>query len=234
MKRVLFALFLLSAPGWAQDKPPERLLISLKYINPSQLQNLIHPYGVNFNFNEEMKVITLSGPSDAVDAAAAMIRQLDVAPKDIELTVYYMVGSAGEYDNLGSVPPKELEPVVAQLKNAFTFKNYRLLDVLVLRSRTGQQASSSANLGTVNAANGNVQPIIGQFGMRSATLAPDGSTVRLDGMKLNLRWPAAGTYLDLSLNTDVDIKEGQKVVVGRLGITHDQALFLVLTAKVVN
>jgi hypothetical protein len=144
-----------------------------------------------------------------------------------------MVGSEGE-STLGSTPPKELEPVVTQLHNAFTFKNYRLLDVLVLRTRTGQQASASANLGIITMPNGNTQPIIGQFNMRSATLAPDGSTVRLDGMKNNLRWPAAGTYIELALNTDVDIREGQKVVVGRLGISHDQALFLVLTAKVVN
>jgi hypothetical protein len=32
---------------------------------------------------------------------------------------------------------------------------------------------------------------------------------------------------------DVDVKEGQKVVIGRLSI-HDQALFLVITAQAVN
>jgi len=36
----------------------------------------------------------------------------------------------------------------------------------------------------------------------------------------------------LGIQTDLDIKEGQKVVVGRLGISHDQALFLVMMAKV--
>jgi hypothetical protein len=36
------------------------------------------------------------------------------------------------------------------------------------------------------------------------------------------------------LNTDVDIKAGQKVVIGRHGINREQALFLVLSAQVVN
>jgi hypothetical protein len=243
MKRIVLALLLLAAPQWAQEKPEkpekpvERLLVTLKYTNPSSLQNLLRPYNVNFNFNDEMKVITLSGPTDVVDAAVAMIKQLDVPPKNIELTVYYMVGSEGE-SNIGTQPSKELEPVVTQLKNAFTFKNYRLLDVLALRTRTGEQVDSGSILGSLQGPlNGN-ETIHGSFHIRSATLAPDGTTVRLDGMKNSVRWPIISnnnvSYTDLSLNTDVDIREGQKVVVGRLGISHDQALFLVLTAKVVN
>jgi hypothetical protein len=230
MKRLVFALLLFCTPQWAQD---ERQLITLKYVNPSALAHLIETYNVKFNYNDEMKAIALNGPKEVVDAAAAMIRQLDVAPKDIDLTVYYMVGSEGE-GSVGTAPPKELDPVVAQLKNAFTFKNYRLLDMLLIRTRTGQQASSSANLGMVASSNGSSLPIIGDFRMHSATVAPDGSTVRLDGLQNSLRWPTQGQYTNLGLNTDIDIKEGQKVVVGRLGISHDQALFLVLTAKVVN
>ena len=42
------------------------------------------------------------------------------------------------------------------------------------------------------------------------------------------------SYSDLGINQDMDIKEGQKAVVGRVGIAKDQALFLVLSAKVVQ
>jgi len=240
MKRIVLALLLLSAPQWAQekqDKPTERVLVTLKYTSPSALQNLLRVYISNFSFNDEMKVITLSGPSDVVDAAVAMIKQLDVAPKDIDLTVYYMVGSEGE-NTIGTQPPKELEPVVAQLKNAFTFKTYRLLDVLALRTRTGDRVETGSILGSLPGPSNSTEAIHGSFHIRSATLAPDGSTVRLDDMRNSVRWPVVSamsvSYTELSLNTDIDIKEGQKVVVGRLGISHDQALFLVLTAKVVN
>jgi hypothetical protein len=56
--------------------------------------------------------------------------------------------------------------------------------------------------------------------------------------RLDVPPPPAGTqpqytFQNLSLDADIDVKEGQKVVVGRLSI-HDQALFLVLTAHVVN
>ena len=52
--------------------------------------------------------------------------------------------------------------------------------------------------------------------------------------KLPVPSGTAFNYQNLNMNTDLDIKEGQKVVVGRFGISHDQALFLVLTARVVN
>jgi hypothetical protein len=39
---------------------------------------------------------------------------------------------------------------------------------------------------------------------------------------------------ELGLDADVDIKEGQTVVEGRVSMGKDQALFLVLTARVVN
>jgi hypothetical protein len=48
-------------------------------------------------------------------------------------------------------------------------------------------------------------------------------------------YPSGGNswnYQNLGINEDMDIKEGQKVVVGRVGISRDQALFLVLSAKV--
>jgi antitoxin component of RelBE/YafQ-DinJ toxin-antitoxin module len=37
-----------------------------------------------------------------------------------------------------------------------------------------------------------------------------------------------------TLSTDLDIKEGQKVVVGKVGIDPSQAMFLVLMAHVIQ
>jgi hypothetical protein len=52
--------------------------------------------------------------------------------------------------------------------------------------------------------------------------------VRIDKMDSRYQWSGQ----NLGISTDLDIKEGQKVVVGRLGISHEQALFLVVMAKV--
>jgi hypothetical protein len=51
-------------------------------------------------------------------------------------------------------------------------------------------------------------------------------------MEAAIHWPGMDNVLALSAS--VDVKEGQKVVVGRIGVAHDQALFVVLTAHVVQ
>jgi hypothetical protein len=75
--------------------------------------------------------------------------------------------------------------------------------------------------------------IITNFNIRSAGLAPDGSTVRLDGMEASISWAGIGNNSEAQC-ASVDVKEGQKAVVGRIGVAHDQALFVVLTAHVVE
>jgi hypothetical protein len=74
--------------------------------------------------------------------------------------------------------------------------------------------------------------------INSIGVESDGSTVRIEKLNFDDRIPVQSgtgdqwTYQNLGIQTDLDIKEGQKVVVGRLGISHDQALFLVMMAKV--
>ena len=236
MKRLIL-LLALALPSLAQTNqdPNERIqkLITLKYADPRTVANLLRDFGVNTQFDENMKVIALSGPRSHVITAEDAIKQLDVpsaARKDIDLTVYFVVASdqsfTGPAGPLGSPIPAELESTVATLKTTFPFKSYALLDVLSLRSRSGVSASSSGAL------SGNR---ITQFGVNSATLEPD-SMIRLDHVRAGLRTPVPSekgsfTYVDTGINTDVmDVKEGQKLVVGRSSMP-DRALFLVLIAK---
>ena len=122
-----------------------------------------------------------------------------------------------------------------------------MLDVLTLRTRSGASAETS---GILNAAS---PPRLSQFSIRSATVSEDGGTVRIDRMHAGLRIPlinrAAATaaanglavadigkveYRDTGIDQDVDVKEGQKVVVGRSSLEGpEKALFLILTARVV-
>ena len=135
--------------------------------------------------------------------------------------------------------PKELDSVVTQLKNAFAFKNYRLMDVLTLRARTGQRAQTTSAGAMVEMGTSGHQPATTVFHLNSVSVATDGTTIHLEGMSTEIRMPLStgGNSFQmqtLGLNSDVDIKEGQKVVVGRVGVSNGQALFLVLVARVVS
>jgi hypothetical protein len=252
MRRLLAVFLLLGLPLLAQEakkpetaaaEPPQQIqkLFILKYADPVQIANLLRVFNAVVTPNSEMHALAVRATEPYLPAIEDAIKRLDVpatAPKNIELTVYFLAGNAGQ-NTTGEPVPKDLDSVVTQLKGNFPYTQYRLLDVLTLRTRSGQpaEASSIGSSVTVEQAS---QPIINQFRVSAASVNPDGTTIRIDRMKAGERIPVVTgkgelTYIDVGYSADgLDIKEGQKVVVGRLGASKDQALFLVLMAKVMQ
>jgi hypothetical protein len=222
----------------------------LKYADPSKVASLLSVFTGQAVPSGELHALSVTCSPDIMPGVEQAIKQLDVpaaAPPNIELTAYYLIGGETE-SPAGSPVPKELDSVVTQLKNSFAFKAYRLLDELTLRTRAGFRADTSGAPGPIGPGSPSITT---QFRIQSAALSADGSTVRIDRMQAGVHLPvpvgtfqpgAAGaaaintqySFQDLGVNADIDIKEGQKVVVGRLSVNKDQALFLVLTARVVN
>lgn len=251
MRRLLAVLILAGLPLLAQEAKklepavPEsqavQKLFILKYADPMQIANLLRVFNAVVTPNSEMHALAVRTTEPYMPAIEDAIKRLDVpatAPKNIELTVYFLAGTSGQ-STTGESVPKDLDSVVTQLRTNFPYAQYRLLDVLTLRTRGGQQAEASS-IGSSVTAEQVSQPIINQFKVNSASVNADGTTIRIDRMKAGERIPVATgkdafTYIDVGYNADgLDIKEGQKVVVGRLGASKDQALFLVLMAKVIQ
>lgn len=250
MKRLMMILMMAVAPLAAQaDKPAEappapsaprvQRLFILKYADPRSIQRLLAVFDATCSADTDLHALSVTAPAATMRGVEDAINKLDVpsaATKNLDLTMQLVIGS--DTDSLAASLPKDLEPVVAQLRNAFPFKNYRLLDVLTLRTRVGQRAGTDSSGGAVQVAGG-IRPVTSTFNILSSSLSPDG-TVRLDGVRATSRIPvetaplAGVTFQELNLTTDVDIKEGQKVVIGRHGLNREQALFLVVTAKVVQ
>jgi hypothetical protein len=232
MKRLVVAA-MLALPLLAQQAQERTTkLVRLKYADPQTLRNIISQFGVNVMPESGMKVMTIEGPQQHIAAAEAAIQQLDVAPKNVELTVYFVVGTDQPTPNTAPVPA-EIRDVITQLKGTFTFKDYRMLDVLTIRTRAGSPAESTGILDTKSN-----PPRLSMFSVRNATVSEDGATVRLDRMHAGLRIPTSAApgkteYTNTGIDQDIDVKEGQKVVVGRSSLEGPaQALFLILTAKV--
>jgi hypothetical protein len=236
MKRLVITA-LLALPLLAQQPPqpqvPQRTtkLIHLKYADPSAINHLVSQFGVNVVANSQMKVMTIDGMPDRLAAAEAAIQQLDVAPKNVELVVHLVVGSDQVLPNAAAVPA-EIRDVISQLKGTFTFKEYRMLDVLIIRTRAGSSAESTGILDQRSN-----PPRLSMFTVRNTTVSEDGQTVRLDRMHAGIRIPIVNqgktNYTDTGVDQDIDVKEGQKVVVGRSSLEGpSQALFVILTAKV--
>lgn len=241
MKRIVLWAALLAAPVVAQAQITK--LVTLRNTEPRAIESMVQMFGVRINSNNQMKTMAISGTAENLAAAEAAIKQLDVAPKNIELTVYFVVG--GDQQTMFGAIPQDLRDVITQLKGTFTFKEYKMLDVLTLRTRAGSSAETS---GILNAA---IPPRMSQFSIRNTTVSEDGTTIRIDRMHAGLKIPfthrdggaadpKSGAkrqdsfeYIDSMIDQDVDVKEGQKVVVGRSSLEGpQQALFLILTAHV--
>jgi hypothetical protein len=248
MKRIALWAVLLAAPLVAQTPAPTAQitkLVTLRNTEPRAIESMLQMFGVRINSNNQMKTMVMNGTAENIAAAEAAIKQLDVAPNNIDLTVYFVVG--GDQATMPGGPvPQDLRDVITQLKGAFTFKEYKMLDVLTLRTRAGSSAETSGILNTNN------PPRMSQFSIHNTTVSEDGTTIRIDRMHAGLRIPfvrregvgaeAKGgvnmsksfEYINSGIDQDVDVKEGQKVVVGRSSLEGpQQALFLILTAHVI-
>jgi hypothetical protein len=250
MKRILIGLLVAAGLSLAaQDAkkkdaapkgPQVQRLFILKYADPNQLTQMLGVFDATVRSNAEMHALAIEASPEAMRAIEDAIQKLDVPsalPKNIELTVFLLVASDAATP-AGSAIPKDLETVTTQLRATFPFKEYGLLDVLNFRSRTGQMVSTTSSGGSFQMGTRPIA-VISSLRIASIRVENDGSTVRIDKMNADYRVPVSNGGNDyqmqnLGIQTDLDIKEGQKVVVGRLGISHDQALFMVMMAKVLQ
>jgi hypothetical protein len=241
MKRFFLALLLMALPLAAQEEkkaeapapPTVQKLFVLKYADPQEVSNLLRVFHASIVPNRDMRVLAVDAAQSTMAAIEDAIKRLDVpsaAATNVDLTVYLVVGREGESPAGSSALPKDLDSVVTQLKNAFAFKSYSLMDVLALRTRTGQAVSSTSSGGSMPTVQGGPKPVTTAFRVRSTSIGSDGATIHITDLNAHIETPVS----TVALGTDIDIKEGQKVVIGRLGISKDEALFLVMTVKILQ
>jgi hypothetical protein len=216
-------------------------IFEIKHADVAQLANVLG-YFAPIQANRELRVIVVKGSPEVVATIENAIKRFDVPPapaKNIDLTAYLLVSSAQATP--GSIPA-ELDGVIKQLKGVFKYQGFRLLDTLVVRSRNGWQGELNGVAPRNADDEVNVPPTLYQFRFESARITSDNSDqmIRIDGLRLGARVPIKQgndnwNYIDTGINTNIDVREGQKVVVGKATIGgSDSALFLVLTAKVVD
>jgi hypothetical protein len=236
----LAILILFAAVACLRAEDAVTRVFQFKYADARALQRVLSPYG-RVEADPMLKALTITvRANNVLSEVEQIVKRFDVPPPpvpNIDVTIYLM--SALGTPSSGAVPA-ELEPVVKQLKNTFSYKGYQLIDTEVMRVRAGQGGDVSGVVDGAPSVDGN--KTISRVGFRSASVSTDekGRAIRIDGLKIGLRIPiAAGEkkyqYIDTGLNTDVDVREGQKVVVGKANMDgSDRASIVVLTAKVVE
>jgi type II secretory pathway component GspD/PulD (secretin) len=243
--KFICGLAALSLLAWAQDAPPKtvRKLIPVKYVSACQVRGLLASYMGNIQVgkfsvfgqvqcDEILRTLVVSGPEEMVATYEEALKKMDVQPTDFELTIYLLSSSSQSGDQL----PDALASTVKQLHGVFAYKGYQLLGVSVLRGRDGQKGSAA---GTISK-DGKTATYM--FRYESALVSGDTlKTVNLHDLNLTLQ-SRTGTLTDgkpvfqeTGLQTDIDVRDGQKVVVGKSDVNNGESpLILVVTAKVLE
>ena len=235
MKKIWIVL-LFTALAWAESV---NKIVPIKNLDANQLASRLNASlaesGVRVTTVQNN--IVLSGPEQPVASAEQLVKLLDTpkpAARNVEVTGYIILASHEGTSN-GAGP--DLEPVLKQFRNVLPYKSFRVLDTIVLRGQDNQYSDTSgvlplepkAGAGSGETTYGfRMKPVIGEDAVH---LSPVKFTARLP--RLNEKRQT--TYFDLSINTDADIKPGQKVAIGKASVdAAGDALILVVSAKVVD
>ena len=237
----LFTLSLV-APALAQEvsanptspaaPPPERArrgplpgdlqkVFVLKHVRADDMAGLLAVFPADISNVERigLSALAVSAAPAVVAAIEETIRRLDVpAPlaRSVDVTGYVLECS-GKGAEVGS-PPSELQDVVSQLKRTFGYAECGLEQTLFARGSDHARFRSGSGTG----------PGSGAY-LLEARIEIEGPVVRFRGLSLQTIGGLSGSFA-----ADVDVRDGQRVVLGKLGSVSGRDAILVLTAKVVD
>jgi len=223
-------------PPPAQDKSANIITrsVDVKNADVGRISEILYAIakatGTTMAPDQANKLIVLSGNPDRIAELESLIRRMDVpsAPSQdlsVELTAYMLI--AGETTSVGQPIPAQLEPALKQLRSTFTYKSYQLLDTLWMRNRVGKKAETSGSFGLPEL-EGRGRPSGYSFSCTISHVTHDtkGDIIHLDSVYI---MSSGGT-----ISTNIDIRPGQMVVVGKTSFAGNQALIAVLAAKIVD
>jgi len=211
----------------SDGKTPSRTVIkATMHIDVTEVQEVLGLLDVHFAIKPDQNLIVVRGNQRAVENAIKVIDALDTPRPSIDLQVFVLAASKGSEVNI----PKELEATVSHLKGVFGYSGFTLLDTVLLSVLEGRPGRVDGGL------------ILGEgdkrtgyrFGFRTVSVVLEEGRTRNIRIK-NLKFEVDGTAEDslrASLMTDVQIREGQKAVIGSStpeGI--GETLVLVVQAK---
>lgn len=265
MKRLLTALFCLAGLASAQTAtpPPDaakpkwiQKVIDVKYADPTLLADLLGyltPGDLDPRLNRVKPQTGLHAISigtydpSFLKLAEEIIKRYDVpnaapaaAPQQHGVEIVAHILLAGPKGSSGDALPADLEPVAKQLRSVFGYTDMRLLDSALIRGREARRSEVTGILSGL--AEGSKGSTVYHIVIKNVSLqsAGKGNSIVLEDFKFYARVPyemGQGPYqvTDVGFDTDLNVLEGQKVVVGksRMGASNE-ALILVVSARVVE
>ncbi|MCU1292070.1 MAG: hypothetical protein JWP08_920 [Bryobacterales bacterium] len=205
-----------------------------------------------------LRAVVIKGKASDVANVVRTIQELDTVSeadlggKNIELVIYVVSGSMEPITGVSDAGTDLLAPVYRQLRAVFPYKNYQLLNTMLMRSGQNSEASTSGMMKSLLSSPDFNMP--GSYSIRydAATVSAETSPsihlakFKFEGKVPFITGPSSTRSKDSSIpyattnfqqatigiETNVDLREGQKVVIGTSNVeTASATLFLVVTAR---
>ena len=134
-----------------QKKEPElkKEFVKLKYAKAEEVRSVLHSFQSAYGritSNNDLNVITIQDIPEIVDKMLLLIREIDIKPVDILITVDLILGSMGsdeisELLELRGMRPSrrklESDPLIKELKNVLGYTDYNRIDSSFIRMQDG-------------------------------------------------------------------------------------------------
>jgi hypothetical protein len=226
----------------------------IQHVSANQLAKVlkVFPAEIRSVDSRGLNALAVSAKPPVLAAIGETIKRLDQpnagvesASSSVGLTGYILEGLDERQEP--EALPAELQAVVGQLRRTFKYGGYRLLDTIVARTRADGSHFSVAGV-TEKKLNGLGPSYYHLDANRTAVVGDAPRVVQLTNLNFGLEIPVPVgpppsdnskprefQYKRIGLSSDMDIRDGQYVVVGKSGLgDSENALVLVLTAKVVD
>lgn len=252
---IILGLLVSGSASWAQTKSDEQLspfvrLYQPKNLTPERAQrvaqfvNRLGTGDVQVSWEDvpqalAIRIMRTPPNPERMDATEALLKRYDVPEPTVELTVYLIRAATSPPrppdPRLSPAPsptpvPAELKAAIDEMKGAFNYDGYSLWDTIVLQPNS----SSGAETRGILPADSGARPYVYTETVRRGA-ATESKTVNLASFQFSIKMPQSKEDIDSHISIeDVTIREGQKLVLGKIRLlpTANADLFLVLTAKV--
>lgn len=256
MKSLLIISALLQSAAFSQETATQPAnvtkVVRIRYGLPDKIAQLLIPgTPVTVTADNYSKVVVLKGDPSRVAALEQTIHEIDVPgagpvtykSKNVELVISVICGSNRTETSPEGQAPEAMTSVIKQLRTAFPYKNYQLLNSMLLRSSEGAKAGSRGTLADFENHSRPSEYTV-EYGEAKVSTEGGKSSVHLRNFIFATSIPVSVGSLPnttqfqtvpVTIGTDLDLGEGQKIVVGKADIGNSGlALFVVLTARLVD
>jgi hypothetical protein len=227
-------------------------VFEIKHRDPVNLVRVLSPLGSGWrgalmSSNEPFQTITVRDFPENIAAIEEAIKRLDVpepARPGVEFHVHILVATNSPTYSPPNEYPSELGAVIKQLQSTLNYKFYHLMTSQVLRAK--EQGMRSVNVKGVSElklradTEASKNPIFYDFHFENITLddvASGAAKIQVGQFGFSMKVPVLMSsqgplqYESIGFNTPVNMREGEKVVVGTTSM-EDKGIVVVLTGSI--